>query len=138
MTDSLILRVVVRFVQPLLLVFAFYLFMAGHNAPGGGFIAGLLAAAAILLRYLALGRHRSHETEGAFTNVIAVGLLVALATATAPLLFGNAFFTQTNGHLALPFGGDFHWSTASLFDLGVFIVVIGNVITVLRAMTDGE
>lgn len=138
MSDLLILRHVVRVAFPLLVVFAGYLFMAGHNAPGGGFIAGLLASAAILLRYLAYGRDSSLESEGAFPKVIAVGLLIALATALAPTLLGYPFFTHTNGHLRLPLIGDYHWASASLFDLGVMIVVIGNVVTVLRAMTDGE
>jgi multisubunit Na+/H+ antiporter MnhB subunit len=138
MSDLLILRTVVRVTYPLLLVFAAFLFLAGHNAPGGGFIAGLLAATAILLRYLAFGRDRSGETEGAFTKVIAAGLLLAAGTALTPLLFGHSFFTHTNGHIHLPLVGDYHWASTGLFDLAVLIVVIGNVITVLRAMTDGK
>ena len=138
MTHSLIVGTIVRVVYPLLGLFALDLFLRGHNAPGGGFIAGLLAAAAVVLRYLALGRDRERENRDAPLNLITCGLALALSTAAAPLFWGLPFFTHTFGHLTLPLVGQVEWATAALFDLGVLLVVVGNVVTVIRAMTDPE
>ena len=134
MTRSLILSTVVRVAAPLLLVFAVVLFLQGHNAPGGGFIAGLLTGAALLLRLIAQGRERVSLDGGAFTMVIAAGLAIALATAVAPVLLGHAFFTHTFGHVHVPLLGDVELASAALFDLGVYVVVVGNVVTVITTI----
>lgn len=138
MTDSLILRTVVAITFPLLVAFAILLYLSGHNAPGGGFIAGLLTAAAIVLRYISLGRDRENERADVFPRLIAAGILLAAATALTPTLMGYDFFTHTFGFLHLPILGEVEWATAAIFDLGVYMVVVGNVVTVLRAMTDEE
>jgi multisubunit Na+/H+ antiporter MnhB subunit len=138
MSDSIILRTIVKAAFPLLLSFAALLFLAGHNAPGGGFIAGLLAAAAIVLRYMSRGRQRDTESADGLTGLIAGGLLLAAATAFTPTLLGYDFFTHTFGFIQIPLLGEVEWATAAIFDLGVLLVVVGNVVTVLRAMTDEE
>ncbi len=138
MPPSLILTTVARFAYPVMLAFAVLLFLKGHNSPGGGFIAGLLTAAAIVLRYLAFGRDRTSEREGGFLIAIGVGLAIALTTATVPMLLGYPFFTHTFGHVHVPAIGDIELASAALFDLGVYVVVVGNVVTVIRAMTDRE
>lgn len=136
MSGSLILSNVVRVAGNVLLLFAAYLFAKGHNSPGGGFIAGLLTAAAIVLRHLAFGRDPERERATGSVTAIGVGLAIALATASASVLLGYPFFSQTFTHVHLPVVGDIELATAALFDLGVYVVVVGNVVTVIRAMTD--
>lgn len=135
-TRSLILSTGVRVTAPVLMLFAVYLFLKGHNAPGGGFIAGLLTSAALVLRFLARGRHSVPDRESPFLTVIAVGLAIALSTAAGSALLGHAFFTHTFGFIDVPLLGRVEFATASLFDLGVYLVVVGNVVTVISAMTD--
>ncbi len=111
-----------------LLAIGFHFFLRGHNAPGGGFIAGLIVAVAALLARMArdmqLLRLRSQA-------LVPLGLLVAFTTGAVPLLFGRPFLTSAHGELALPRGGTFEWASAALFDLGVFLVVIGVTITII-------
>lgn len=137
MRYSLIASVVIRCVYPVLLVLAALLFLNGHNAPGGGFIAGLLVSAAVVLRYM-IHSSTAHPRVGAarFVSVVAVGLLIAAATAITPALLGYAFFTHTFGHLHIPLLGNVEFASAALFDLGVAVVVVGNVATVISAMTE--
>lgn len=132
----MILSTVVRLLWPLLLLFAAFLFLKGHNAPGGGFIAGLLTAVAVVLRYLSDGRDPLTVDSPVFTYVIAGGLGIAALTAFAPTVLGYEFFTHTFGFVDVPLLGKIELATASLFDLGVYVVVVGNVVTVIRAMTD--
>lgn len=136
MTRSVILSVVVRWTTPVLLAFAAVLFFRGHNAPGGGFIAGLLVAAAMALQFLAYGRAASRIRAEWFSYVVAVGLAIAVTTAVTPMLLGYAFFTHTFGYVHVPLLGEVELASASLFDLGVLVVVIGNVITILASITE--
>ncbi len=132
---SLILAVAVRYTYPLLLLFAAFLFLKGHNSPGGGFIAGLLTAAAIVLSYIASKRSPGDGPDRFFVNLIGFGLCVALTTAAVPVFLGYPFFTHTFGFVDVPLLGKVELASASLFDLGVYMVVVGNVVTVIRAMT---
>lgn len=136
MTSSLILQVVARWVCPVMYGLTAILFLKGHNSPGGGFIAGLLAAAAILLHFLAFGRSASRIRSTWFVRVVAAGLAIGVGSAIMPVLLGYPFFKQTFGHVHLPLLGDVELASASLFDLGVFVVVVGTVITVISAMTE--
>jgi len=135
---SLILSTAARVVYPVLIAFAIFLYWRGHNAPGGGFIAGLLTSAAIVLRFLASGRKQEPGLGVPFVTAVGVGLAIAVTTAFGPLLFGHMFFTHTYGFVDLPLIGRIELATAGLFDLGVYVVVVGNVITVISAMTDPE
>ena len=135
---SIILSTAARIAYPVLIAFALFLYWRGHNAPGGGFIAGLLTSAAIVLLFIARGRAKDSGIGAPFVTAVGVGLAIALTTAFGPLLFGHAFFTHTYGHVNIPLLGPIELATAALFDLGVYVVVVGNVITVIRAMTDRE
>ncbi len=135
---SIILSTAARVAYPVLIAFAVFLYWRGHNAPGGGFIAGLLTSAAIVLRFIARGRKREPRLGVPFVTVIGVGLAIALTTAFGPLLFGHMFFTHTYGFINIPLIGRIELASAGLFDLGVYVVVVGNVITVISAMTDPE
>ena len=137
-THSLILRTVVGMIAPVLFVFSVVLFLRGHNLPGGGFIAGLLTSVAIVLRAVALGRGRAGLVAERYVGVVAVGLAIAVLTAVVPTLLGYPFFTHTFGHAHVPLLGDIELASAALFDLGVYVVVVGNVVTVISAMTETE
>lgn len=135
-TKTVVLTTGVRIVVPVLLVFAGVLYLKGHNAPGGGFIAGLLTAVAIVLRILATGRREAGTQARHYVTVVAVGLAIGLATAATPAILGYSFFTHTFGYVHVPLLGDVELASASLFDLGVYVVVVGNVVTVIAAMTE--
>ncbi len=116
-----------------LLALGFHFFLRGHNAPGGGFIAGLIVAAAGLLARMA----RRRGLLRIRTDVLMpVGLLVALATGVAPMLAGRAFLTSDHGTLRLPGIGTFDWTSAALFDLGVFLVVVGATVTIIDLLAE--
>ncbi|MBE2276913.1 MAG: monovalent cation/H+ antiporter subunit A [Rhodobacteraceae bacterium] len=141
-----IVQVAVRFLLPLALVVALYIFLRGHNLPGGGFVAGLVVAIGLLLQYIASGfawvemrrRLSPHALIGA-------GILVATATGAVAWGFGRPFLTSTYGHVILPVIGDIELASAAAFDLGVFLCVLGAVVLAIAALarlgaatTDGE
>lgn len=128
----LILSQVTRFLLPLALMVAVYLFLRGHNAPGGGFIAGLVAAVALILQYMASGIAWSQrQWQLAFHPLIAFGVLIATATGAGSLLLNHPFLTSTFGHVTLPVVGEFELASAMLFDLGVFLTVVGVIMLIL-------
>ena len=138
-STSLILANVVRCVFWVVMFYATFLFLKGHNAPGGGFIAGLLFAVAIVLRYVTWNAEaRPRAGSSYFVTVVAVGLAIALLSAAAPMFLGYPFFTQTFGFVHIPLLGEVELASASIFDLGVATVVVGNVAAVISAMTEGE
>ena len=132
---SILLSTIARSILPPALLFAAYLFFRGHNLPGGGFVAGLMTAATIILQYVATGRASVYAPVDA-RRLIAWGLAVATMTGVGALLAGQPFLSSTYGHLAVPILGTFEASTASLFDFGVFLVVTGVTLTILLAIED--
>ena len=116
-----------------LLALGFHFFLRGHNAPGGGFIAGLIVAAAGLLARMARRRGLLRIRSDV---LMPVGLLVALGTGVAPMLAGRAFLTSDHGTLRLPGIGTFDWTSATLFDLGVFLVVVGATVTIIDLLAE--
>ena len=138
MRPGMIVETVVVWVVPVLLAASGLLFLKGHNAPGGGFIAGLLTAAALVLRLVAFGSGLYRGKEDFYIRLISAGLLIALCTATAPAILGYSFFTHTFGHVHVPVIGDIELASAALFDLGVYLVVVGTVVTVIGALNTRE
>ncbi|KTT68979.1 monovalent cation/H+ antiporter subunit A [Sphingomonas endophytica] len=124
-----------RLLLPLALLVGLYVFLRGHNQPGGGFIAALIFSIAILLQYLASGfdwtdvRRRIGEHQ-----LIGFGVLIAVATGLGSLVFGAPFLTSSFGHFHLPLIGEFELATAMLFDLGVACVVVGAVMMALEQL----
>jgi multicomponent Na+:H+ antiporter subunit A len=114
-----------------------WLLFAGHNQPGGGFVAGLLAGSAITLRYIAGGiaevRARSRFRPW---TVLGTGLLVAVVVAGFPLLGGGSVLDVATGTLDVPVIGDVHLSSALAFDIGVYLTVIGMVLMAFEAFGD--
>ena len=124
-----------RLLLPLALLVGFYIFLRGHNQPGGGFIAALVFSIAILLQYLASGFDWTDVRRriGAH-QLIASGVLIAVATGLGSLLFGAPFLTSSFGHFHVPLIGEFELATAMLFDLGVAAVVVGAVMMALAQL----
>lgn len=121
-------RTLARPIVYALLALGLHFFLRGHNAPGGGFIAGLLVAVAALLA------HMAQETKLLTIRPLAlvpVGLLLAALTGIAPMLAGRPFLQSRHGHVELGRLGEFEWATAVLFDAGVFLVVIGTTLTII-------
>ena len=132
---SILLEVVIRLLFHPLIVLSLYLLFAGHNLPGGGFAAGLVAGLALAGRYLAGGRYELGAAApfGA-GQILGVGLVLAAATATVPLLLGADALTSTFFEATIPLLGHIEFSTSTLFDIGVYLVVIGMVLDVLRSL----
>jgi multicomponent Na+:H+ antiporter subunit B len=122
--SSLILRTAARVLMPLLLLYGVFLLLRGHNAPGGGFAGGLVVAAAYSLSSFAFGPSAARRALIVDpSRLIGVGLLLALGSGLIPVLRGELFLT------AQWFAPSMGLGTPLLFDLGVFFVVIGVVLT---------
>lgn len=128
----LIMASFVRLLLPLALLVSIYILLRGHNLPGGGFIAGLITAVALIMQYLANGVSwaQTRLTVNMHT-VISAGLLIATLTGLASWAFDHPFLTSTFGHLDWPVIGEFELASAMAFDLGVYLVVVGTTLLIL-------
>lgn len=132
---SILLEVVIRLLFHPLIVLSIYLLFAGHNLPGGGFAAGLVAGLALAGRYLAGGRYELGAAAPFDAGrILGVGLVLAAGTATVPLLLGADALTSTFFETTIPVLGHLEFSTSTIFDIGVYLVVIGMVLDVLRSL----
>jgi multicomponent K+:H+ antiporter subunit A len=130
----IMLRMLMRPLLPLALAVAVYIFLRGHNLPGGGFIAGLVTAIALLLQYVSAGAgFAGPKLRLPFVGLLAAGLLIATATGAGSWIFGQPFLTSSYAYVTLPIVGTFELATAMLFDFGIFLVVLG---TLLIALTE--
>jgi multicomponent K+:H+ antiporter subunit A len=128
----LILAVVAQILLPLALLVSVYIFLRGHNQPGGGFIAGLITAVALILQYMARGYDWTRERLPLSYSVVAVsGLTIATATGLASWLFGYPFLTSAFGHFHIPLIGEIELASAMLFDVGVYLAVVGATLMIL-------
>ncbi|WP_269792754.1 monovalent cation/H+ antiporter subunit A [Stenotrophomonas sp. Iso1] len=120
---------------PLTLTVSIFLFLRGHNAPGGGFVAGLVLAVPLLIQYVIQGT-ASVESRFGFDYIrcIGLGLLIALLSGAASLLFGVPFLTSGHLDLELPLIGTVPLASAIGFDTGVYLVVFGGVMLILSMM----
>jgi multicomponent Na+:H+ antiporter subunit B len=124
--NSLIMKTTARFLMPFLLLFSVFLFMRGHNEPGGGFTGGLVASAAFALYSIAFGSGEARRVLRLEPRqLIGVGLLAALSSGTIALVSGQAFLTGLWVYIPLPNQGYVEVGTPLLFDIGVYLVVIG-------------
>ncbi len=137
--QPLMLRVAARLVLPLAVVVSVYIFWRGHSLPGGGFIAGLVTAVALVLQYMAVGQERAdialHSAGGRrFTRWIGAGLGIAGLTGIGSFALGRPFLTSASGHPAVALLGEVPLATAALFDLGVYITVVGATLLMLSVL----
>ena len=134
MRRSVILDTSVRLLFPSALVFALYLLFAGHNQPGGGFAGGLVAGAAVVLRYVAGG---IDEVRGLLRvapwTVLGTGLAVATVTALVPLALGEPILSSHAWEAEVALLGKVKLTSPLFFDIGVFLVVVGLVLMALEA-----
>ena len=132
---SLLLEVLSRPLLPLALLVSIYLLLRGHNLPGGGFIAGLVTGTALLVQYLAHGNDWvESRLPPRYTSVAAAGIAIAALTGLAALAFGAPFLTSAFGYLTWPVVGKFEVASAMVFDLGVYLAVIGVVLSILATI----
>jgi multicomponent Na+:H+ antiporter subunit A len=132
---SILLEVVVRLIFHPIIIVSIYLLFAGHNLPGGGFAGGLVAGLALVARYLAGGRHELGAAAPIDAGkLLGTGLVLAVGTALVPILFGQSALQSSffEGEV-WPFG-HVEFVTSTIFDVGVYLVVVGLTLDVLRSL----
>lgn len=121
-----------RWLFRVLLVVSVYVMVRGHNAPGGGFAGGLIAGSAFVLRYLAGGILRVRRSSIVNpTRLIGFGLVLSAVVALVPMLVGDPALSSDIAKFSLPLIGEVKVVSSSLFDVGVYFLVVGVVLTVL-------
>ena len=129
------LEVITRIAFPMMMMFSVYLLMAGHNLPGGGFAGGLVAGLALALRYLAGGRYELSEAAPVQAGfVLGAGMAIAVLAGVLPLLFGGTVFASATPVVQVPLLGELHFPSALIFDIGVYLVVVGVILDFLRSL----
>jgi multicomponent K+:H+ antiporter subunit A len=127
-----IMQTLTRLLFPLMLLVAVFIFLRGHNLPGGGFIAGLIAAVALISQYLANGIAWTNARIKVDMHwVIGLGLMAAVITGVVSMLLAYPFLTSAFTYLHWPLVGKFEVASAIAFDLGVFLVVVGATVLIL-------
>lgn len=120
---------------PLALLVSFYIFLRGHNLPGGGFIAGLVTAVAFILQYIAHGSNWIGERLTInYRKIIASGIAIALFTGVGSWFFGKPFMTTWFDYFDIPFIGEIELASALVFDIGVYITVVGSTLMILASL----
>lgn len=138
-TNDIILQTVTKLASPVIMLFSIYIFFGGHYSPGGGFVGGLLASGAIVLLLLAYDlRTVAAILPIDYKLLVAVGLLIAAATVSGALFFDAPLMTHAFGYFDLPLLGKTVLHTAVLFDLGVYLVVVGVTMTIIQTIGESE
>ncbi|NND73963.1 MAG: hypothetical protein HKN44_03065 [Ilumatobacter sp.] len=120
-----------------ILVLSLYFLFAGHNLPGGGFVGGLTAGAAVSLRYVSGGAMAVRTAFRLPSHIVlGLGLLVSAGTALIPVVLGGAVLEHGDREVGLPIFGDVKFVSALAFDIGVYLVVVGLVLMAFAAFGD--
>ncbi|MBD2871783.1 Na+/H+ antiporter subunit A [Paenibacillus arenilitoris] len=134
-SNDVILKTISKAVIFVILTFSLYLFFSGHHEPGGGFIGGLMTAAAFVLLTMAFGMKAMRDIVPVdFRKVTAAGIIAALLTGMGSFFFGEPFLSHAFGYFDLPLLGHVELATAMLFDLGVYLTVVGITMTIILAI----
>jgi multicomponent K+:H+ antiporter subunit A len=132
----MMLVVAARLALPIALMIGVFIFLRGHNEPGGGFIAGLVVAIALLMQYMASGFGWAHARKRIeYHSLIGWGIVIAGATGIGSWLAGRPFLTSNFGYFQIPPMEKFELATAMAFDLGVFLTVVGSVLLTLYSLS---
>lgn len=135
---TILLELAARALFPTVLVFSLYLLFAGHSHTGGGFSGGLVAGQAFVLRYLAGGRMDDSSTVSMRPPVlIGIGLTIATLTSFVPLLFGGTVLESHIYMFTVPLLGKIKIVTSLFLDIGVYILILGVVLDLLRTLGSG-
>ncbi len=135
--NEVILQTVTRVVVFIILTLALYLFFSGHNAPGGGFIGGLVLASSLVLLFLAFDIETIKKGIPVdFKLVAATGAAIVLLTGFGATLFGQPFLTQSFAYFDLPFFGTTELTTVTIFETGVALAVLGVVVTIILSISE--
>ncbi|WGT47127.1 Na+/H+ antiporter subunit A [Tessaracoccus lacteus] len=138
MVRSVVFEVVTRVLFGPMIIVSVYLLFAGHNYPGGGFAGGLVAGMALMIRYLAAGRYELDEAAPFDAGrLLGGGLLLALFAAVTPVLFGGVILQSYDMHLTIPVLGELHLVSSTIFDIGVYLVVVGMLLDIARSLGSG-
>ena len=138
-TNDVMLQTATKVVTFIILMFAVHIFFAGHYTPGGGFVGGLLTTSAIVLLMLSFDIETVKKILPInYVTMTAVGLLLALATASASIIFDVPFFTHAYDYFDLPLFGKTSLHSAMLFDAGVYLVVVGVTMTIIQTIGEDE
>ncbi|MEN8357108.1 monovalent cation/H+ antiporter subunit A [Acinetobacter towneri] len=141
--SPLMLRITASWILPIALVVSLYIFLRGHNLPGGGFIAGLITAMALIIQYIALGQDQTEQMlkakSGRLYEIwIGIGLSVAGLTGLAAWFWGRPFLTSAHIYVNPPLIGELHLASAALFDVGVYVTVVGAVMLMISVLGDSR
>ncbi|WP_168525199.1 monovalent cation/H+ antiporter subunit A [Acinetobacter sp. A3] len=141
--SPLMLRITASWILPIALVVSLYIFLRGHNLPGGGFIAGLITAMALIIQYIALGQDQTEQMlkakSGRLYEIwIGIGLSVAGLTGLAAWFWGRPFLTSAHIYVNPPLIGELHLASAALFDVGVYLTVVGAVMLMISVLGDSR
>ena len=136
---SVILSTATRILMPMLLLFSAFILFRGHNLPGGGFIGGLVASATFILHSYTYGVKSTMELlRISPRTLIGVGLLVALGSGCISLFIGKPFMTGQWGEVVINTEEVWHLGTPLFFDIGVYLVVVGAVLTIILTLAEGD
>lgn len=133
--DSIIFQAIARQALYVVIIFSLFLLGRGHNEPGGGFIGGLMTAAAIVIQYLAFNLEAVKKAlpfDG--LKLVALGLTCAVGTGLVTMFAYGIFMDHVFAYIQLPFFGQLQLTTAFVFDLGVYFVVVGGIIAIITAI----
>ena len=132
----LMMVIATRVMMPIALTVGVYIFLRGHNQPGGGFVAGLVVSIALLMQYMASGFAWTQARQKIqYHSLIGWGVVIAGLTGAGAWLAGKPFLTSAYGYLEFPPIEEFEWATAIAFDLGVFLCVLGAVMLMLYSLS---
>jgi len=136
---DVILQTAAKVLVFLILTYAIYVLFAGHHNPGGGFVGGLTIATALVLLYIAFDTKTVRYVIPIDFKILgASGVLIAVLTGCISLMSGTPFLTQTTSEVHVPILGELHVATAVLFDIGVFLAVIGTAMTIIKNISEDE
>lgn len=135
--NNVILQAVTKVVVFIIFTVAVYLFLSGHNSPGGGFIGGLVLASGLVLLFIVYDIKTVQKAiPFDFKLVAALGAFLAVATGFGSILFDVPFLSQSGADFNLPFFGETKLTTVTIFETGVALVVVGVVVTIILSISE--
>ena len=128
--------ILTRVMMPIVMLVGFYIFLRGHNDPGGGFIAGLVVSIGVVMQYMASGFNwTTARLRYPYHGIIGAGVLIAGLTGIGSWFVSKPFLTSDFTYVRIPPFNEFELATAALFDLGVFLAVVGAVMLTLESLS---